>query len=438
MDPATWSVQPGRTHKHTRDSREWAPEAASPPAEPLPVEIEVPKLLPGFWLGDVLGQTERSANFKELFGDAALRLGDHADFALFTDVPRDRMAAVRAMQDPPDDPTLAPVWHLLDWAKRNNVRLLNVFEVFLAALPMGMPAQFLTEIAKQTPRGWGAAADILKAESATRFGGLVTDGDNRIRNVDVLQQVAESREAFALHLEGSDLNNSAYAAPPGHPFFVELQESHRANYERSQAELYGADYSDLPTEFFLSPRTAHFRHSIVLRNGPYTLPPVLQRFGYAKAFGRWDVPRITGVNMGHDLSWAEDDSESPKPMTRAQTLEFAKRVTHTLIRSLYNRSGDLRLTEAADAIRRHPQPALVWEAAIRFLAARDDLRELVSSVTLLRRLPDGTEERIPLPPTVSALFGPGIVVLLPVNDEGWWLGERPEPVRLLPYPTVDT
>ncbi|HEX9623099.1 MAG TPA: hypothetical protein VF979_01870, partial [Streptosporangiaceae bacterium] len=433
MDPATWSVEAGRSFRHVRDSPDWAPAADAPP---LPMEIEVPKVVWAIWYGGSLGETERSVNFADMFGDAANRLGDEADFVLVMDVPRRVIAAVRGLPAAPGDPGLAGVWGMLDWAERTGVRLVNRFELRSAIGSTDLFAESATEMVKQAGPGYAAGSDLDRVNLMVWIGGLYTDGDNPIDNLDVLAEVAESKAGFALQVirGGAEIVNAAYAAPPRHPFFLRLREEYVRVHRMSQLELYGSDSLQMPTSSFLTGINQGRRYSIIARSTT-ALQSALTAYGYGRTLGRYvTVPKITGIDVGSDESWKQAETQPPRPASRADTLRFAQGVVHTLIRSLYNREGDLRLTEADEATRRHPQPELVLEAAIRFLAAREDLRERVRSLTRIRLRATGGADEVVLPAAVLDLFRWVADELELSNAEGHWLAERSEPVRLLADP----
>ncbi|MBY8854548.1 hypothetical protein K7G98_42400, partial [Saccharothrix sp. MB29] len=77
----------------------------------------------------------------------------------------------------------------------------------------------LMETNKQVGRGYAAASDILRLEILRRFGGIYTDGDNRIQNLDEIDEIIASPQAFAIHKhEGGNPGNSAFVMPKNHPF----------------------------------------------------------------------------------------------------------------------------------------------------------------------------------------------------------------------------
>src|SRR5258705_1248761 len=70
------------------------------------------------------------------------------------------------------------VAQMRDWARRHNILLVNVDEVFHAREPMVRASEYRLEWAKATSPGYGAASDILRLEILNRFGGIYTDTDN--------------------------------------------------------------------------------------------------------------------------------------------------------------------------------------------------------------------------------------------------------------------
>ncbi|MFE2719911.1 hypothetical protein ACFXKI_50665 [Streptomyces mirabilis] len=65
--------------------------------------------------------------------------------------------------------------------------------------------------------------------------------------------------------------------------------------------------------------------------------PVAAHFGYHSVRA---LPSIDGIFIGNDLSWLSTPVPPPQSTwTPAATIAFTQRVVHTMVRSLYNRSG---------------------------------------------------------------------------------------------------
>ncbi|HXA58597.1 MAG TPA: hypothetical protein VNW94_05490 [Streptosporangiaceae bacterium] len=428
MDPATWDIEEGAYSHQGAHHR-------------------VPLLVSAIWQGDPLSDTGPSAGFWERFGSAAKQFRGQALYVMFTDVPRADIEAALALTEWSEDPQLLAVQRMAAWAQDAGISLVNIGEVFNSVRPMGLQAEFLTEIAKQTGPGWAFASDHLRWEIADHFGGLYSDGDNTITSLEDFRTVADSRVGFAVHREGSRVFNSAVLIVPGHPVIGEIRGFIHAQYGKTQQDLYSSA-GTLRDFWWKTEEGRARRHSGLLRTFPTSVLDVLMQYG---GFDReTDLPRLHGVSVGTDGSWKEAFTPPPRPgMGRPRTLAFTQRVVHSLVRDLYNRNGDLRLTGAADAIARHPQPKMVWEAVLRFLASRADLQDLVRGVTMRRLLGADEEFVVELPESVRGLVrylaGEQPPLGASEGDDagefwfgeehggGWWLGEQSVAARLEPY-----
>ncbi|MFG2632290.1 hypothetical protein, partial [Streptomyces sp. NPDC048473] len=425
MDPGTWEVS-GFSYEHRRSSLQWSPDPRAPRLPSL--DVRVPALVHAIWLGGPLLEHGASAGFWKRYGGAARNLGGGAVFVLWTDVPREKIEQVSEAREAPADPLLADVWRMVSWATSNGVRLVNTHEVYNASRPMELHTEFLTETAKQSGAGWAAASDILRLEILDVFGGLYNDGDNDILNLDALAHVTTSAEGFAITAD----SNSGIATHAAHPFVRQAKRFLRENYRKTQTRLYPVSTVKFPPTFWSRGMGRARRYSVMLRTGPNAYLDVAKSLSYQ---GLVDLPRIPGITTRSDLSWQTAPERSTRTWSHQETVDFTVRVVHTLVRGLYNRNGDLHLTYIADAVSRHRRPDLVWDAALGFLASRDDLRPLVLSVTAVRQLAEGFPDAVVrLPPAAEALLRPatGQEAGVAIGDsEGWWLGERSRPVRLV-------
>jgi hypothetical protein len=128
-----------------------------------------------------------------------------------------------------------------------------------------------------------------------------------------------------------------------------------------------------------------------------------RRIGLASA---QQLPGMSEIRMNSDASWLKPPlagSSAPPSPERAETLELTQRVVQTLVRGLYNRDGDLHLTAVESTVNRHPEPDLVWHAALSYLAADPSLASLVRTVTDQRSY-TGTVHDVQLPPAARALL----------------------------------
>ncbi|WP_237720319.1 hypothetical protein, partial [Streptomyces xiaopingdaonensis] len=140
------------------------------------------------------------------------------------------------------------------------------------------------------------------------------------------------------------------------------------------------------------------------------------------------------------MSWLKSTGRQPLPMSRAETLAFAQDMVESLARGLFgNRPGDLHLTNFNDALSRHPDPELVAESVMRFLAEREDFRSQVSGATIRRRENEGPDTLVSLPPAVRNLLVHDVSGVPPLGAEtgGWFVAEQSVPARLVSDPVAD-
>jgi preprotein translocase subunit SecA len=438
MDPRQWAVTPGTySYSSTRSSLQWAPW---PDVELLRSDtVEMPKLVQATWFGGTLRPTGPTQGAWERFRDAANDFGREATFVLFTDRPRAALAAVRDLDAPPRREPGWSDWYLAEWAKSAGIRLVNLFEVIAAFGGSRLLPFIQTELAKQTPRGYAAASDNARV-FLHRFGGLYTDPDNVIVSLDWLSKAgnAETPETFAIEdTHDGGISNSVMAVVRNHPI-VDLEEQTLVDHYRvTQPELinsFGHRYARTREEMR--------RNSILFRSGPAVLDRVIEAAGYT----RDNVPRFADISARSDQTWLQSPANTgmPRRWTKQDTLVFTQKVIHSMVRSLYNRKGDLHLTHINDAVRTHADPELVWDAAFAFLSAREDLRPMLRSVTYSGSRGTESDEADPwtlirglLPPTASSLLRPSDQAVSLGSQNGWWLGERPVAALLTSQPGVE-
>ncbi|MFJ2008562.1 scabin-related ADP-ribosyltransferase [Streptomyces chartreusis] len=430
-------------------SEEPRPERLDPANWNLPEGVYshngLPRLVHAIWLGGPLRKDGPSAGFWRSFGSTVNKFRNDAFFVLWTDVPRSTVQTVSGLTEEPDDPGLARVWHMARWAEANGIQLQNVFEHYNSAHPMVPHAEFVVEMAKRTGRGWAAASDILRWVVLSRFGGLYSDGDNKVNTLETLRSVTSSTEEyperFAVHVRGTAFGNSALVMPQRHPIADEVFAHFRERYGRSQPDLYDPEIAHSTDFWFGGAIQRSWRHSVVFRVGPDSVLPALLRHG--RGYRRhMDLPHIVGIEFGRDASWMETESRRPA-MTRGETLRFTQDLLETLARNLFhNRPGDLHLTVAADAVAQlsEENQELVWKALVRFMASREDFRAAVRGVTVRRKVSEGEEFTVELPAEVQGLLRRDDEGLPPLGDPqgedggGWFVLERSTPARLLQHP----
>ncbi|MGW7674309.1 hypothetical protein ACWGJX_45855 [Streptomyces sp. NPDC054775] len=398
------------------------------------------------WLGGPLRPTGASKTFWARFSKILWPNEFRAEFILWTDIPRRDF--ITAASDNPRlaDPVYAQdVRAMTDWAKQRNISLVNVHEVFNAHDPMLLHTEFSTETAKHTGPGWAAASDILRLEIVNRFGGLYNDGDNEIQDLTkAFNSTRAGDNGFAANIAWSSkaFTNSGLLAPAHHPFITQALNSIGVNYGLTQKALYEKHDYDLYEREWRNATLINLfslparRNSVMMRTGPDAYADVAVKFGLP---GARDFPPLSGIVNGMANSWFEENRHllGPAPLrtrTAQETLQFTAEVVHTMVRSLYNRNGDLHLTAIQDAIGKHQRPETIWKAAFTFIG-QEDLRPLVRGATLTRRElnKEGKLHEVSLPEEVRAMlrFQAPEHGKAPVGDSnGWWRGEQSVPVEL--------
>ncbi|HMH91666.1 MAG TPA: hypothetical protein VK586_11360, partial [Streptosporangiaceae bacterium] len=175
LTPAALATDPGPVSRYHRTlgERRWD----QPPGTPaLPARTAIPHVVHGIWVG---GPIPAAAAIRVNFAAAARRYAGHADFAVWTDVPRADLDAARATPPPARGPDPhAAARSMLAWATDNGIHLISIHEIFHARAPMTLHHQYTAEMAKQLPRGYAGASDHLRLDIIYRLGGAYVDGDN--------------------------------------------------------------------------------------------------------------------------------------------------------------------------------------------------------------------------------------------------------------------
>ncbi|MGW7674682.1 glycosyltransferase, partial [Streptomyces sp. NPDC054775] len=403
------------------------------------------------WLGGPLRPTDASKTFWRYFGKSAASNKSRAGFVLWTDIPRSDFITAASENPRATDPIYTHnIRAMAHWADKNDISIVNVHEVFNAHDPMLLHTEFSTETAKNTGPGWAAASDILRLEILNRFGGLYSDGDNEIQDLTKAFNSARAGDnGFAANIARSskEFTNSGLLAPAHHPFTTQALNSIGVNYGLTQKALYEKNSSDFSESIWNNRQAIDAyglvvrRNSVMLRTGPYAFRDVASKFGLK---GPHEFPKLSGILSGEAFSWSEGAEYRRPPQrirTAQETLRFAAEITHTMIRSLYNRNGDLHLTAIQDAITKHQRAGVIWKSAFEFIATRGDLRILVHGATVIRReltseIPD---HLVTMPKNVRAMFRiqPRTEATAPVgNSDGWWRGERSVAIELFAQSVV--
>jgi hypothetical protein len=414
LAPEALDADAGPVSRRSRSARarRWGqpPTAAAPQ---LPPETAIPHVVHAIWLGGPLRLDHR---FARNLAAAVRRYGDQADFALWTDVPRRCFEAARdSTPRPPGQPDpLAPARGMLAWARRLGIHVISVHEVFHAGHPMRLAAEYAAEMARQLPRGYAGASDLLRLEIINRFGGAYVDGDNLLgADADgrplpgtlsgLFTEVATSGLGFTFHIlpPGRGLNNDVIIAPARHPAIRLYCEAARVKYRTPEPVIFGG--LEEMSQRYVGTNRVLLRYPLVYRTGR-THHAVRSMLGLSLDDAR--LPRVGHViTYCSDVSWGAPPS-APPPLTTEQVTARAARAVAALAQQLIARPGDLHLPSVAPVIAALPDPGAAWIAILTLLAELIAAGTVppVTSVTQFRWADDGAAELIALPPEAEAML----------------------------------
>ncbi|HET6501531.1 MAG TPA: hypothetical protein VFG87_12280 [Amycolatopsis sp.] len=427
MDPSRWrNTEQAELRGAPRSTRHWAPTTNSR----LDRELTLPKAIHSIWLGGPLTDQRFMDN---LANTSRIGRDDHWAAVLWTDVGREEFEAARqaARQAEKTGGRLTPRFEAVRamqlWARHNEVKLVNVGEVFNARQPLELQHAFVSEMNKQAGPGFAAASDILRLEILERFGGVYSDGDNEVHSLEGMQNILDSQAGFAIHQDfvGQYIrrSNAALVVPKGHPFVRMYRRVIEDNYKRPQWQLEPQLHQPVAPGGERLDRAR--RNSVMYRTGPTAARRLLETLGLDPG----NSPTVDGITINSDGSWFNPPTERSRVRSadRAGTLLLTQRVVSTLVRDLYNRGGDLNLVLAQKAVDKHENPDLVWNAAIHFIASDPYLAAMVVRVTYA--VSDGTgQHTVVLPQAANNLVAPQTGVA-PVSTMS---GETYVPARLQP------
>ncbi|MFE8950389.1 hypothetical protein [Streptomyces sp. NPDC007856] len=403
---------------------------------------QIPKVRYAIWLGSALGQSGgvRQAFRDSLTESTRVLAAEGVATVLLTDLPRAVFDEARTTPEPPSgipDP-LADVRSMLNWARAFDIKLVNVDEYFSSENPMELRAEYATEMAKQTGNGYAAASDILRLHLE-----FYIDGDDRVEPglIEELEEAFSRGRDFAMArgVRG-EANNNVIIAPSGHWFPRKYIEQIRENYTLTQLALYGEGDPEEGVGLtrgaleIKSVRTR--RNSVMLRTGPDGMIEI--------PFGSPDAPHVvSAVGMGTGNSWFDrsggGEKDAPPPPDPDEVTNLLVKAAATLVRDLYNRDGDLHLTQVASVVDRLPDPAAGWEALVGFIARTPQLAERVRTVTLYKLDMDNNPIRVGLPPAARRHLALDSEAAQRTTEGGlvtgepeWVLGEIVQPARILP------
>ncbi|MFD9123242.1 glycosyltransferase [Kitasatospora sp. NPDC059571] len=387
----------------TASQRQWVRRADVPG---LPKRPKIPHTLHSIWLGGPLRDHGATHAFRENVAAAARALPGF-DVVVWTDVPRAQFDDARSSPlARRDTGRLAEVRSMLDWARDNGVRLVNVDEVFSAGTPMDLQALYRTETAKQIGPGYAAASDILRIEILKRFGGVYSDGDNTpSANLGMeVQRIADSPHGFAVGTEMGRNTNAVLVSPAGHRFLDAYQDAFTDNYTRTPYEnvlrneelrvghrdVLAPMGPDRPLAAQIRPQSPQaVRAEVLHRTGPSpnVFEPLAAALGLAK---RADLPQVTEDVFTRSSRSRLPDSrvhtsagrEVPAPPTMDESAQTARRLAASLVHELHSQPGNLNLARYASVAEEHGNPGVVWDTVLGLIAADPRLRHMVDSVTL--------------------------------------------------------
>ena len=439
-------ADPGAVTEATIPDRAWTKrEVPGIRSASLPDTLTYPHQVHTIWVGGPLGGRGKMGAFRESVTTWARRVRGWGQVLLWTDVSPEDIELARSSAAPAQG---ADRWgdirDMVSWADRTDVRLVSVHELLPLMAPAWLRELFWFELAKNDGPAFAAASDILRKAIMWVFGGIYTDGDNVFTHefAHYLRQVAASKPGWAAQ-DTSDsatsrVGNALLIFPPRHPAAEAVLQRLRSNYAMAQRDLYkyvwvevdgtATRYVEAETATFAARDAAH-RYETIVRTGPAVFRALKPMLGLTM-LSELPLVKLESLN---DQSWIGDPGRGdarPTP-TRQQTLLVVKQIVNTLFGQLHNRNGDLYLNLVDPVVRRQPDPAAVWTAVLRHIAADHAFAGRISSVTMTRR--EGgtaTDHVLDLPPEAAALLK------LSGGHGQWWLGELSQPALLTPLPPV--
>jgi hypothetical protein len=299
-------LRPGALRKGPVSSGRSVPRNSGPSM--FPKTQRVPHIAHSIWFG---GPLYDDGGSRKLFMDnlaAAKAAAPDFTFVAWTDVPRGEIAAALDGSAPAGT-RASQVGEMVNWARGNGIRLVNIDEVFSADHPMTLDGPARTERARGNPVGWASASDLARLEILNRFGGVYSDGDNDMARPGGLaraaQAAADSEPGYALIREYTRPSNAAISAAAGSRGTRADLEVLRGNYREPYSSLglmksggrgtlgqvNAADHDEVNRD--ASDRAV--RTEVLVRTGPSAV--------------RWqDLADALGVRRGKDLPEIPEDA----------------------------------------------------------------------------------------------------------------------------------
>ncbi|WP_189210565.1 glycosyltransferase [Actinokineospora fastidiosa] len=403
-----------------------------------PKRRKIPHLVHSIWLGGPLfpDSGPRSA-FMDTVAQSRRNQPDF-DFVVWTDVPRAEVEAVRGQDVEQLTGRAREVAGMLEWARENGIRLVNVDEVFTAESPMRFDAEVRAERSRRNGSGYAAASDLLRLEVLDRFGGVYTDGDNLVHGdlAGTVQRIAGEPFGLGVSLDRDNrVNNSAFIAVAKAPGTGHLLDIIGGNVSKSYVDIVAGSEGRGPavTGDVFPPatrdrieETKNARNETIFRTGPdiTTFDELARRAGI-KVDPKLGRTKDTFPSVPDDVVRVESAQSWLSPVPAAvdgrKVLDTVKGAVADLHRDFASRPGVLLVPSAAKAIDALPaaQRVPAWLAALDLLELDPADVRVVSAKYEFQ--PSGSTQQqtayVELPPEVrarlTALFGGARFVLGP-------------------------
>ncbi|PSM42993.1 hypothetical protein C6Y14_12520 [Streptomyces dioscori] len=368
--------------------------------------LAIPRLLHTIWLGGPLRDEGAMGEFRANMTQGKSHNPD-ATFVLWTDVTRAETEAARALPPGPGATRLHAVRSMLEWARREDIRLVNVGEVFSAQAPMRLPSLYATEAARHTGAGYAAASDILRIEALDRFGGVYSDGDNRVGPGlgSVISDVLKKANGFAIGQYMTRSTNAVLVSAAHHSALASYSDVILHNYTRTPYQNVHAGAlmrHDVPANLedvvrglstvVMGAGDGDVRSRVLHRTGPSSAVFTPLRDALNLQPGMYaDIPWAEHFGIESGKSWLEGAGSENRPastarpaLTVAESVDVARSVAASLVYDLHDQPGNLNLAHYDSVVRRTSDPATVWTAIVQALASIPGIRSAVTSVTLTR------------------------------------------------------
>lgn len=365
----------------------------------------IPHLVHSIWFGGPLhddGANGSRTEFRLNITVAAQR-NPAFRFMLWTDVSRREIEEVRELTGG-DEMTARQrqVKSMLDWAATApNIRLINIDEVFNREGPMLLESEVRTERARGG-KSYAVASDMARVEILHRFGGVYTDGDNKVNTLaGTVEQTARRSDGFALirdnvpqnpddpaGWDGRTMNNSAIVATADSKATDAFLRFLRDNYRLTYAELLRTRHENLQgvADDVLSRRAPEPQVEVVLRTGPNKrlFEYLAEALGHTSRIGEnrffLGVIPPESIQVEARGSWHVGFSENSVTVDLSRLRDMIRAAVINLHAELRNRPGVVYLPSMERAMRALPAAhrVPVWNAALMLF--RESLGDAASQV----------------------------------------------------------